>query len=112
MYSLCRKILIVAITPGGDILIAGVPVIKTAADHNPEVLAHSKVARFPLAQIGDSFYGGGSGQTANPVIESVLMDVTGKVNGSTTAVEVNFDGADWMFVTSWRASGLTRCKLS
>ena len=103
--------LMLAISPKGDLLVAGAPVLKTAIDNNPTVKVHSKVVRIPLAQLGDSYFGGGSGRTANPIVEPVLMDVTGKVNGSTTAVEVDYDGSDWLFVTSWRAVGLTRCKL-
>jgi len=40
------------------------------------------------------------------------MDFTGKLNGATTTVEVSYSGADWIYSTSWRAVGLTRCKLS
>jgi hypothetical protein len=101
-----------AITPGGDILVAGVPNIRTAKDHAPSTIAHSKVARIPTAQLGDAYFGIGGGKTAKPIIETVLMDGTGKVNGSTTAVEVEYAGSLWMFITSWRAVGLTRCKLS
>lgn len=102
----------VAITSKGDLLVAGVPVAKTALDFRPGLAVHSKVVRVPLAQLGDTFFGSGSGQTAKPIVEPVLMDVTGVINGATTAVEVSYDGADWLFITSWRAVGLTRCKLS
>ena len=104
--------LTVAITAAGDLLITGVPVVKTALDFNPTLNVHSKVVRVPLAQLGDTFFGSGSGQTAKPIVEPVLMDVTGVINGATTSVEVSYSGADWLFITSWRAVGLTRCKLS
>ena len=61
---------------------------------------------------GIPFSGGGSGKTAKPIVETVLMDYTGKINGATISVEVSYSGSDWLFVTSWRAIGLTRCKLS
>lgn len=100
-----------AITPNGDLLVTGVSNIKTALDHNPETLSHSKVVRISLAQLGDTYFGKGSGQTTKPIIEPVLMDVTGKVNGSTTTLEVTYNDATWLYTTSWRAVGLTRCKL-
>jgi len=65
-----------------------------------------------MGQLGDSFFGSGSGHVTKPIIEPVLMDYTGKVNASTTAVETSYGGRTWMFTTSWRAEGLTRCKLS
>ena len=104
--------LIVAITSKGDLLVTGVPVAKTAMDFNPTVNTHSKVVRVPLAQLGDTFFGSGSGQTAKPIVEPVLMDATGVIKGATTSVELSYAGADWLFITSWRAVGLTRCKLS
>jgi len=76
------------------------------------VAAHSKVVRIPLSQLGDKYFGGGSGRTAPPVVENVLMDATGKLNGSTTSVEVwTEDGTEWLISTSWRSIGLTKCKL-
>jgi len=72
---------------------------------------HSKVVRVPLAQLGDTFYGKGSGHTAKPIIEDVLMDATGIISGATTAVEVSYGVGTWLYVTSWRAQGLTKCKL-
>ena len=111
MYVLHRVELILAISPKGDLLVAGLPILKTALKFDPSVIAHSKVVRIPLAQLGDSYFGGGSGHTANPIIETLLMDGTGKISGATTAVEMNYNGADWLFVSSWRAAGLTRCKL-
>lgn len=102
----------VAISPGGDLLVTGVPNVKTGLNHEPDAHVHSKVVRIAIAQIGDKFFGGGSGATAKPVIEPVLMDFTGKLNGATTTVEVSYSGSDWIYSTSWRAVGLTRCKLS
>jgi hypothetical protein len=103
---------LVAITPNGDLLITGVPNVKTATDHSPDAKPHSKVVRISLAQLGDAFFGAGSGRTTKPIIEDVLMDGTGKIPGATTAVEVSYGGAEWLFVTSWRARALTRCKLT
>jgi hypothetical protein len=85
--------------------------MRSALSHDAYLHIHSKVVRVPLSQIGDGFFGGG-GQTAKPIVEPVLMDVTGKINGATTSIEVTYDGSDWLFVTSWRAVGLTRCKIS
>lgn len=87
------------------------PVIKTALDHDQNLKVHSKLVRVPLAQLGDSFFGSGSGHTAKPIVDTVLMDVTGIINGSTTAVEVSYGESDWLYATSWRAVGLTKCKL-
>ena len=86
--------------------------VRTALNHDPSVIAHSKIVRIATGQIGDAFFGAGSGQTTKPIIEPVLMDYTGKVNASTTAVEMSYGGDTWLFITSWRAEGLTRCKLS
>jgi hypothetical protein len=102
----------IAITSNGDLLISGIPVVKTGLDFNLDTKVHSKVVRISLAQLGDKYFGSGSGQTTKPIVENVLMDVTGKLNATTTSVEVSYDGSDWLFSTSWRASGLTRCKLS
>lgn len=102
----------VAISPNGDLIVTGVPNVMTAIDHNPDLLVHSKVVRIPMAQLGDKFFGRGSGQTAKPVIEPIVMDVTGKLNASTTTVEVSFNGGTYLYSTSWRAMGLSRCKLS
>ena len=104
--------LTLAITPGGDLLVTGAPNVKTATNHDPEANVHSKIVRIPIAQLGDKFFGGGSGATAKPVVEDVLMDFTGKLNGATTTVEVSYSDSDWIYSTSWRAVGLTRCKLS
>ena len=93
-------------------MVTGIPSVKTAINHDPSLIAHSKIVRIAMGQIGDAFFGGGSGHTTKPIIESVLMDYTGKVNASTTAVEVSYGGATWLFTTSWRAEGLTRCKMS
>ena len=93
-------------------MITGVPVVKTALNKTPGHKVHSKVVRVPIAQLGDTFFGGGSGQTSKPIIETILMDVTGLINGATTSVEVTYGEADWLFVTSWRNIGLARCKLS
>ena len=87
-----------AITQKGDLLVTGIIAFKKL---------NSKVVRIPLGQIGDAFFGEGSGKTANPIIEDVLMDATGKLDGGTIAVEVD----DNLFLTSWRAVGLTKCKL-
>lgn len=106
------KLIYVAITPNGDLLITGVPVIKNVFNHDPYANVHSKIVRVPLAQLGDTFFGTGSGQTSKPIVETVLMDCTGKINAATTSVEVSYGGSDWLFSTSWRAIGLTRCKLS
>jgi hypothetical protein len=103
--------LTLALTPEGDLLVTGVPVVRTALDHSPSTLSHSKVVRIALGQLGDTFFGSGSGHTAAPIIEPVLMDATGKVNASTTAVEVSIGGRRELYVTSWRSVGLTRCKL-
>jgi hypothetical protein len=102
----------VAITPGGDLLITGLPNIQTGLSNDRSVVAHTKVVRISLAQLGDTFFGGGSGRTAKPIVENVLMDGTGLIEGGTTAVEVLYDGETWMFVTSWKARGLTRCRLT
>jgi hypothetical protein len=104
--------LTVAITPGGDLLIAGPPNAQTALSRDRSVKAHTKVVRISLAQLGDAFFGGGSGRTAKPIVETVLMDGTGLIESGTTAVEVLYDGETWMFVTSWKARGLTRCRLT
>ena len=73
---------------------------------------NSKVVRIPLAQIGDTFFGKGSGKTVQPVIDPVLMDITGKADGATTSLEVQYGDHEFIFVTSWRAVGITKCKLS
>lgn len=101
----------VAISPNGDLIVTGVPNVMTAIDHNPDLFVHSKVVRIPMAQLGDKFFGRGSGQTAKPVIEPIVMDVTGKLNASTTTVEVSFNDGTYLYSTSWRAIGLSRCKL-
>jgi hypothetical protein len=112
MYHPILALLTIAITPGGDLLITGLPNVQTGLSRDRSVKAHTKVVRISLAQLGDTFFGEGGGRTTKPIIEDVLMDATGVIEGGTTAVEVVVDGVTWLFVTSWKAKGLTRCRLS
>lgn len=86
--------------------------MQTGLSRDRSVKAQTKVVRVSLAQLGDTFFGEGGGRTTRPIVEDVLMDGTGIIEGGTTAVEVSVDGVPWLFVTSWKAKGLTRCRLS
>ncbi|OLL24484.1 Transcription initiation factor IIE subunit beta [Neolecta irregularis DAH-3] len=90
-----------------DLVVAGFPFFintwKSLKDCS--VASTSVVARIPTDQLGGQFFGGG--YAAQPSVEEILFDVSGKINGSTQAI---IDPkSKQLFVTGFRNRGMLKC---
>ena len=94
----------------GDIIITGHPIGlklgQQVADYK-NVHSPGKVVRIPAAQIGDKFYGRGSGRVAKPVVQTLFYDNTGVADCACTSVLID----NYLYVSGLFTQGLIKCPI-
>ena len=80
---------------------------QQVADHK-NVHSPGKVVRIPAAQIGDMFYGRGSGRVAKPVVQNLFYDNKGVTNSTCTSVLID----DYLYISGLFTRGLIKCRIT